>query len=147
MTLKQYLNRGIDLNREIAIMKEEMKNISESLTRLSINLDSDKIKKSPTTSPLENGVVHMVQLEKEIQDAIEKLATIGSETMLVINKLDDYNSRTLLIKRYVGYKSWETIAQEMNISRRGAQNKYYYALNKLEFLMKDSPLLEVANET
>ena len=147
MTLKQYLNRGIDLNREIAIMKEEMKNISESLTRLSINLDSDKIKKSPTISPLENGVVHMVQLEKEIQDAIERLATIGSETMLVINKLDDYNSRTLLIKRYVGFKSWETIAQEMNISRRGAQNKYYYALNKLEILMKDSPLLEVANET
>ena len=66
----------------------------------------------------------MVQLEKEIQDAIERLATIGSETMLVINKLDDYNSRTLLIKRYVGFKSWETIAQEMNISRRGAQNKY-----------------------
>ncbi len=147
MTLKQYLNRGIDLNREIVIMKEEMKNISESLTRLSINLDSDKIKKSPTISPLENGVVHMVQLEKEIQDAIERLATIGSETMLVINKLDDYNSRTLLIKRYVGFKSWETIAQEMNISRRGAQNKYYYALNKLEILMKDSPLLEVANET
>ena len=147
MTLKQYLNRGIDLNREIVIMKEEMKNISESLTRLSINLDSDKIKKSPTISPLENGVVHMVQLEKEIQDAIERLATIGSETMLVINKLDDYNSRTLLIKRYVGFKSWETIAQEMNISRRGAQNKYYYALNKLETLMKDSPLLEVANET
>lgn len=141
MTVKDYLNRGYELQREIKIKTEQLENINESMTNLTATLDGIKVMKTPTTSSIENGVVRVLELKEDISSSIARLAIIGTEAMLVIKKLGNLKTESILIKHYVGFKSWDIIAQEMNMARKTIINRHYYAILKLEEMLKDSPLL------
>ena len=141
MTVKDYLNRGYELQREIKIKTEQLENINEAMTNLTATLDGIKVMKTPTTSSIENGVVRVVELKEDISSSIARLAIIGTEAMLVIKKLGNLKTESILIKHYVGFKSWDIIAQEMNMARKTIINRHYYAILKLEEMLKDSPLL------
>ncbi len=143
MTLKEYLNRGFALRQKIYMQKEQLESISETLTQLGASLDGVKVIKTPTTSCLENGVVRMVELENDLQKSLEELTKVGDEISTVISLLDDFSDQRLMIKRYIGFKSWDSIAEEMGLTCKGAQNKHYLALQKLEVALNGSPLMEV----
>ena len=49
----------------------------------------------------------------------------------------------MLIKHYVGFKTWNDVAQEMNITYKTVMNSHHYAMTKLTRILKDSPILEV----
>lgn len=141
MTVKEYLNRGYVLQREILLKTEQLQNINESMTNLTAAVDGIKIIKTPTTSIIENGVIRVVELKEDITCSIARLALIGTEATLLIKKLGNVKTESILIKHYVGFKSWDIIAQEMNMSRKTIINRHYNAIIKLEEMMKDSPLL------
>ena len=142
MTIKDYLSRGYKLRSEIQLKREQLENVSESISNLSVHLDGVKIIKTPTTSSVENGVIQIVELKEYIEKSIAQLAVVGEEAVQVISKLHDFKTESMLIKYYVGFKSWNDIASEMDLSYKTVINSHYRAIHKLEQIMKDSPLLE-----
>jgi DNA-directed RNA polymerase specialized sigma subunit, sigma24 homolog len=145
MTVREYLNRGYDLKRQIMLKRQQLENISESMTNLSVNLDGVKVIKTPTASCIENGVVQVIELKEDIDKSVAMLAVVGNEAVQIISKLQDLRTETMLIKHYVGFKTWNDVAQEMNITYKTVMNSHHYAMTKLTRILKDSPILEVAD--
>ena len=90
---------------------------------------------SPDHSKMEGTVFKIMALEQDIKDTQQEYDALIADMERRIKAIDDADDRDLLTKRYLEFKSWDTIAAEMFISKR----KAYYLHNKaLKSLQSDA---------
>lgn len=90
---------------------------------------------SPDHSKMEGTVFKIMALEQDIKDTQQEYDALIADMERRIKAVDDVDDRDLLTKRYLEFKSWDTIATEMFISKR----KAYYLHNKaLKSLRSDA---------
>ena len=90
---------------------------------------------SPDHSKMEGTVFKIMALEQDIKDTQQEYDALIADMERRIKAVDDVDDRDLLTKRYLEFKSWNTIAAEMFISKR----KAYYLHNKaLKSLQSDA---------
>lgn len=90
---------------------------------------------SPDRSKMEGTIFKIMALEQEIQETQAEYDALIANMERCIKAVDDADDRDLLTKRYLEFKSWNTIAAEMFISKR----KAYYLHNKaLKSLQSDA---------
>ena len=90
---------------------------------------------SPDHSKMEGTVFKIMALEQDIKDTQQEYDALIADMDRRIKAFDDADDRDLLTKRYLEFKSWDTIAAEMFISKR----KAYYLHNKaLKSLQSDA---------
>ena len=90
---------------------------------------------SPDHSKMEGTVFKIMALEQDIQKTQAEYDALIANMERCIKAVDDADDRDLRTKRYLEFKSWNTIAAEMFISKR----KAYYLHNKaLKSLQSDA---------
>ena len=90
---------------------------------------------SPDHSKMEGTVFKIMALEQDIKDTQQEYDALIADMERRIKAIDDADDCDLLAKRYLEFKSWDTIAAEMFISKR----KAYYLHNKaLKSLQSDA---------
>ena len=90
---------------------------------------------SPDHSKMEGTVFKIMALEQDIKDTQQEYDALIADMERRIKAIDDADDRDLLTKRYLEFKSWDTIVAEMFISKRQA----YYIHNKaLKSLQSDA---------
>ena len=90
---------------------------------------------SPDHSKMEGMIFKIMALEQDIKDTQQEYDALIADMERRIKAIDDADDRDLLTKRYLEFKSWDTIAAEMFISKR----KAYYLHNKaLKSLQSDA---------
>ena len=90
---------------------------------------------SPDHSKMEGTVFKIMALEQDIKDTQQEYDALIADMEHRIKAVDDADDRNLLTKRYLEFKSLDTIAAEMFISKR----KAYYLHNKaLKSLQSDA---------
>jgi hypothetical protein len=89
----------------------------------------ERVQTSPTGDTLERKVVNYVQLEKEIDDMIDRFVDLKHQIIDEIQELSDVNYIDILFKRYVQYKSFEQIAVEMGYTYDYTRHLHGYALD------------------
>lgn len=90
---------------------------------------------SPDHNKMEGTVFKIMALEQDIKDTQQEYDALIADMERRIKAIDDADDRDLLTKRYLEFKSWDTIAAEMFISKR----KAYYLHNKaLKNLQSDA---------
>ena len=90
---------------------------------------------SPDHRKMEGPVFKIMALEQDIKDTQQEYDALIADMERRIKAVDDADDRDLLTKRYLEFKSWNTIAAEMFISKR----KAYYLHNKaLKSLQSDA---------
>lgn len=132
MTARSILNKPYFLQCDIKIKKEQLADMRDSIDCLSAATTRDGSPHSTNQSPVEAKVVMMMQLESDLEADIAQLAMAEQETMKIINQVDDVKARAVLSKRYLGFKSWNDIASEMDISRKWAFNLHTKGLHQVE---------------
>lgn len=63
-------------------------------------------------------MVQYVDLEKKIDERVDELHMVKVEILNAINTVPDCTLRTLLIERYINFKTWEQIAVNLNYTYR-----------------------------
>lgn len=86
MNIKDWLNRGYHLDEEIRAIQAARDRTSEQACGTTANYMRE----------LDARLSKLLKTEHEIQD--------------VINRVEDATLRTLLIERYINYKTWDQIA-------------------------------------
>lgn len=90
---------------------------------------------SPDRSKMEGTIFKIMALEQDIKDTQQEYDALIADMERRIKAVDDADDRDLLTKRYLEFKSWNTVAAEMFISKR----KAYYLHNKaLKSLQSDA---------
>ncbi len=124
--LRRRINRKIN---EIHVLRQRAEGMNGTSS------DAMQRNSSPDRSKMEVTVFKIMALEKDIKDTQQEYDALIADMERRIKAVDDADDRDLLIKRYLEFKSWNTIAAEMFISKR----KAYYLHNKaLKSLQSDA---------
>jgi len=119
MDAKQYLQQIFFLKHMIKDNLQELEKLKEISTSL-------------------RGVFHRdnttVILEKEITERIEEFQAKKREIENLIGEVNDSRLKTILLKRYVHLKHWETISDDLEQSYRNVSRLHNKALKEFETL-------------
>ena len=137
MNAKTFLSQAYILQQAIRIKREQISQMRDLLTNISVSYDKEKITSTPDSSPLEKNIVQMIEMKQELEDDIAQLAVVQKETLDIINRVENVKAREVLSKHYLGFKSWRDIAEEMDISQKWAQNLHTKGLQHIDKLLQE----------
>ena len=107
--------RAWKLDNEIKALKEAQQNAYDRC--ISITTVPKEINIScPNNRNKDNLLVTYAKLKSDIEEAVKNLYIIKAEILTAINSVENSIYRTLLIERYINFKTWEQIAVDMNYS-------------------------------
>lgn len=134
--MKEYLKKVECLRRRIQRKKHEIYLLHQQAEGMNGSGISNMPRTvSPDHSKMEGTVFKIMALEQDIKDTQQEYDALIANMERRIKAIDDADDRDLLTKRYLEFKSWDTIAAEMFISKR----KAYYLRNKvLKSLQSDA---------
>ena len=120
MTAKQFLRKAYYLDESINTKLEQV----HALHELSVKTSST-LSLAPGTQgekrKFEDIILKAVALENEIDKEVDALIDLKTDINTAIIMIDDPECRLVLEKRYMNLKSFEEIADEMNM---GIKNVY-----------------------
>ena len=121
----QYLNKEIDRKIEsLEFWKNKILNITGTL--------SDMPKSNKRSDTIATGIATINDIEKEINEEIDKLIKLRKEIEDKINAVDNPKLREILKCRYLDCKSWEEIAYKNNITWRHVYRLHEKALDEIK---------------
>lgn len=126
MTIKEFLEQGLFLDLEIKTKKVEIAKL-------------DLLIREAEKGEAENKEVLIEELKGAIEEFsdvlirdITRLVYIKHEIVTKINAVEDGRSRVLLSLRYLEFKTWEQIAEEMEYSSMQVQRIHKNILKGME---------------
>lgn len=131
MTTKEWLRRGIFLERQINALKEEREKLFALVTKSTGKIDDNKVQVS-TMNGSDNLLATYADYSLEIERQIDHLIAIKREIIKTIDKVSDPTLKTLLMLRYVNIETWKQVANEMNYSKRQTLRLHKKALEAVE---------------
>ncbi len=132
MTAKEWLNRGWKLNNEINQLLEAKRKAFELATKAATGTAEERVQTTKTNTS-ENRMIRLADYDIEIDRQIDKLVAIKHEILTAISAVEDPTCRALLVARYINFKTWEDIAEDIDKSERWVRtNIHQRALKKME---------------
>lgn len=130
MTAKQYLRQAYRLNELINSDLEELAQLKVLSTSISSpNLSGMPPSSTRNTEPsFVKCINKIVDLEKIINDEIDKFVELKKEIREVINNVPDPDERLVLRLRYIEFLKWEAVASSMGLSLKQVHRIHASAL-------------------
>lgn len=131
MTAKEYLSQANRIDQRINSKLEQIRSLRDLLTNVNDTINDMPGNPNRDRSLVEEYLVKIVDIEREIDCEIDKLVTIKADIMRAISTVDDIECRFLLECRYLQMMTWEEIAEELSCSVRNAHLIHGKALGKV----------------
>lgn len=129
MNAKAYLKQIKELDIKINNKIVEKESLYTMATKVTPTLSEDKVSGNfNATDKVGNIVAKIVDIEREINAAIDEYFTVKNTIIRQIEQLQDERYYNLLHKRYVQYKDFSIIADEMGYEYRVIINLHGDAL-------------------
>lgn len=137
MPVKDWLNRGYKIDKEInALLLEREKAFNLACKVSAPPSDNERVKASAGNGS-ENRYIKYAEYSRLIDSRIDRLYQVKNEILTVISAVENNTYRTLLILRYVQFKTWEEIAECMGYSDKWLRTYLHkMALNACEIQFK-----------
>jgi len=113
MNAKEYLSQAFHIDQRIDSKLAQVMRLRESATKCTQTISDMPRASSPNLQTLESTICKIVDLENEINADIDKLVDLKAEARRVINAVADPDQQLILELRYLSYKNWEEIAEEL----------------------------------
>lgn len=128
MTAKEWLMRGWRVDREIGALMSAKEDTFERLTAAVAAGDGVVVSSTPDPHKFDR----YVELEDAIDHRVDALCEIKREIITVVSAVPDARMRTLLMLRYVDFRTFEQIAVEMHYSWRHIMGLHKMALGAVK---------------
>jgi hypothetical protein len=126
MNAKEYLSQAWYLDKRIKTKERQLDWLRSHAAYVSPKIsDEPKVSASGRRSPVEEAVVRIVELERDINDSIAKLMRLKTEIAGVIRSVNSMECETLLEMRYLTFLGWDQVAAQLNYSQ-----DYVYHLHR-----------------
>jgi DNA-directed RNA polymerase specialized sigma subunit len=125
MKAKEYLSQAWYLDKRIKTKERQLDWLKSHAVYVSPKLT--EIPKAPSIrrSPVEEAVIRITELEREINDSIAQLMLLKTEIAGAIRSVNSMECETLLEMRYLTFLSWDQVAAQLNYSQ-----DYIYHLHR-----------------
>ncbi len=110
MTAKEYLSQAHHLDERIECKLQQVENLQSLATRVTSVFSDIPHSVTPDNHKLEKTIAKIIDLENEINTAIDSLVDLKRNITNVINSVENVEYRTILEMRYLSFCTWEQIA-------------------------------------
>lgn len=142
MVTKQYLGQIERLDKMIQNKLSEIYQLKTIACSVTVSNDSERVQASSDKDRLGNTVAKIVDLEKETGRLVDSFVAKRNHIIEQIDRIEDMNMYHVLSSRYVGKKTFDEIAIEMNYSRMQINRIHGKALIEFERLYGNEYLNE-----
>lgn len=140
MTLREYLNSISRLETFIVSKRQRVEAFRCAATNISSSPFSDMPKAhGRTTSPMADAICRALDLENEIKQDEFLLQQKKVFLLDLIGTLEDIDMQSIMIKRYIEKKSWNTIVNETFFSRSWVYRLHQNAIEQLDYILSGYP--------
>jgi DNA-directed RNA polymerase specialized sigma subunit len=116
MTPKEFLQQIRSADRLIDSKLKQLECLRDETTRTSSMISDMPRSDSPNLQRMESTIVKLLDLEAEINADIDQLVDMKRVARDAINALSNADQRLVLELRYLCYKTWPWIADELGYS-------------------------------
>ena len=138
MKAKDYLGQI----RKYDILLRNKTDIVEELraqaTSITAKMDKLNVKSTARTDRLEETIIKIIDLENSILSDIAFITTIKGAVIKTIDAVDDGDMINILYKRYVQYKEWTQIADELAYSIQHIHRLHGRALLRVQSIINNA---------
>ena len=118
MTAKEYLNQAYWLDRRINSKLEQLSSLRDMATKTTSIMSDDVVSRTRNVHSMQDVIAKIIDMQAEINADIDRLVDLKSEIMHVIKAVRNPEHQTLLELRYLCFKSWEYVAEQMGYNVR-----------------------------
>ena len=118
MTAKEYLNQAYWLDRRIDSKLAQLSSLKDLATKATNVMSDAVVSHTRNLHSLQDVVAKMIDMQSEINADIDHLVDLKQEIMHTIKSVKNPEQQTLLELRYLCFKSWEFVAEEMGYNVR-----------------------------
>ena len=129
MTAKEYLSQAFHIDQRISSKLSQVMRLREAATSCTATLSDMPRPDSPSRQQMADTICKIVDLEREINEDIDRLVDLKAEARRVINAVSDPDQQLILELRYLCFKSWEQIAVDMGYELRWLYRLHHRALD------------------
>lgn len=116
MDVKEHLNQIIELRQSINSMIDRINELRElSTSPGAANYTNTKVQTTRNNDKIGSYVAEIVDLENKVFDQVNKLIDLLKDTIKKIDILED-DQKLILWMRYLNGKTWDEIAERMNMT-------------------------------
>ena len=137
MTAKEYLLQAYLLDQRIDGKLEQVEALRSLATKSNAIIRSNPGSGGGNNNFMEDVVIKIVDLEKEITAEMERMVELKKEIAEVIGRVEDPALQTLLELRYLCYRDWPEIMSEMYYSKTSVHRLHQKALEKIMQILTD----------
>lgn len=134
MEARNYLESYKQIQTRINVLQAEINRLRTEAESVSINLDGMP-KGTVNDDKLSRIVADMADLESTLITEMSGLYTKRIRIITLLGMLKNHSHQTILHKRYIECKTWETIAYEMDITWRHCYRLHGSALAEFQDVM------------
>ena len=118
MTAKEYLNQAYWLDRRIDSKLAQLSSLKDLATKATNVMSDAVVSHTRNLHSLQDVVAKMIDMQSEINADIDHLVDLKQEIMHTIKSVKNPEQQTLLELRYLCFKNWEFVAEEMGYNVR-----------------------------
>lgn len=134
MEARSYLNQAYILQRKMENTREELTKV-EGLLLQGVSFE-EKLG-SGDNNKNERVIFRLLELKDKLMFQLDEFISSITEIAETINQLEDGNEITVLHKRYIQFKTFAQIAEEMNYSTRQTYRIHDNAVADVQRLLND----------
>lgn len=139
---KAYLKQVQLYDTHICNKLEELQTLREMTTKITTSLKPDAISGGGFKDKLGDAIVKIIDLQNEINQAIDKYVEKKREVSAVIEKLENPDQIRILHMRYFEGKTWEQIACDIHMTYRNVCYIHGRALQEVNEITKGAEQCE-----
>jgi len=133
MNSKDYLNQAYRIDRRVSAKLEQVLSLRELETNATTTMSR---KDKANARKVRNIVAKLTKLESEINSDIDRLVDLKHEIMTVVKCVESPKLQTLLELRYLCFKTWEQIAEELCYDLRWVHRLHKRALEAVDIVRR-----------
>lgn len=131
MTAKEYLSQAFHIDQRISSKLSQVMRLREAATSCTATLTDMPRPDSPSRQQMADTICKIVDLEREINEDIDRLVDLKAEARRAINAVSDPDQQLILELRYLCYKPWNEIMTELGYSEPTVYRLHGEALKKI----------------
>ena len=124
MSTKDYLSQAYRIDQRINSKLAQVMSLRDLLGKATGTLSGAPKAATPNPHSMEDTIAKMVDLENEINEDIDALVDLKAEIMRRIKRVENTDYQTILELRYLCFKRWEEVSDEMRSSAMEGVRSY-----------------------
>ena len=131
MTAKEYLSQAYRIDQRINAKLEQLENLRALSRKTTVSYGSEPVSHTRNVTSMEDTIVHLIDLENEINADIDRLVDLKREIYDVLRHVQDPELQLLLELRYLCFKNWSEISVALDLDDRYVFKIHGRALGEL----------------